>query len=128
MTRAAAVLPLLLLPFGACAMGPTHDPLGVAIQRYYAAHAQEEDGRCRQPRIDTISERRVLERHGQASRLYVRYSYFDPSVNMDTTWDSLFNKALACSGFAERDFDIEQTEIGYRVTGMSAPVAPSGGG
>ncbi len=119
-----AMIGLLCAPLAACAYGPSPDKVGQAIGRYYAAHAMEEDGRCPKPRIDSITERVILAEHGPERRFKVNYSYFDPSVDMETNWGNLFNGAAKCTGFAEREFSVEQTEIGYRVTSMGGLTRP----
>lgn len=104
-----------------CVLGPGNDPgLASAIKKHYASHAAEEEGACRSPKIDTIQEQRRLESSADGGEvLQVRYSYFDPHVDMDAAWDKLVHLSQPCGGIAERRFVLVKSDLGYRVTSMS---------
>ena len=104
-----------------CAFGSAGDPgLALAIKEHYAAHATEEQGACRNPKIDTIEERRLLEKSkGGEDVMKVRYSYFDPSADMDADWSKLVYLSQPCGGIAERRFVLAHDDRGYRVIAMS---------
>lgn len=129
MTMVAAARPLgslcilssvLLLTVTGCATGPSIDPdLASAIKEYYAAHATEEEGACRTPRIDTVQEHRVLETSEDGREvMMVRYSYFDRHADMDENYGRLVHLSQPCGGIAERRFVLARGELGYRVTDM----------
>lgn len=116
----AALLGALAL--GSCTLrDPPPDELTVKIQRYYAAHAIEEDGDCPTPEIGGVMRRKVLESAGARTVLRVRYSYFDPSREGATDWLRIFDAERPCTGSAERDFTLERTRLGYVVVAMSGP-------
>jgi hypothetical protein len=111
-----------LLLLGACALAPDDDPrLTAAIKAHYAAHAAEEQGACRRPRIDSIQERRRVARPAEDNSevLEVRYSYFDRAADMDADWSRLAYLGQPCGGIAERRFVIRRGAAGYEVIGMS---------
>ncbi len=109
----------LLIATG-CAMGSGVDPgLASAIKEHYAAHATEEEGACRSPKIDTIQEHRPLETSKDSQNvMMVRYSYFDRHADMDANWDKLVYLSQPCGGIAERRFVLGRDERGYRVMDM----------
>jgi hypothetical protein len=98
------------------------DDLATEVAQYYAAHASEEDGRCTSPEIATVTKRKVLASSAEATRLRVRYSYFDPSAPGATDWTRVLRTERACTGFAERDFTLARGPLGYQVVEMSGPV------
>ncbi|MDH3660007.1 MAG: hypothetical protein OEU92_08255 [Alphaproteobacteria bacterium] len=104
-----------------CAIGEDGDPgLALAIREHYAAHATEEWGACRSPKIDTIQEHRVLEKSADGEDVIeVRYSYYDRHADMDAAWDKLVFLSQPCGGIAERRFVVARSDVGYRVTEMS---------
>jgi hypothetical protein len=106
---------------GCTSMAP-QDDLAAEVTRYYAAHASEEDGRCAAPEIASVTKRKVLASSGEATRLRVRYSYFDPSVPGATDWTRVLQAARPCTGVAERDFTLVSTDLGYKVVEMSGSV------
>ncbi|MEZ5934863.1 MAG: hypothetical protein R3F54_23595 [Alphaproteobacteria bacterium] len=110
-----------LLLLAACAGASDEDPrLTSAIRGYYAAHATEEQGACRSPKIDSIQDRHVLERSAEGGEvMLVRYSYFDRHADMDADWSRLVYLSQPCGGIAERRFEIIRGATGYQVTGMS---------
>ena len=116
----AALLGALALS-GCALRDPPPDELATKIQSYYAAHAIEEDGGCPSPEIGGVVRRKVLESSSARTVLRVRYSYFDPSRAGGTDWLRIFDADKACTGFAERDFTLERTKLGYVVIGMSGP-------
>jgi hypothetical protein len=118
--RAPAVFVLASL-LGCTSMAP-QDDLAAEVAQYYAAHASEEDGRCTSPEIAGVTKRKVLASSAEATRLRVRYSYFDPSAEGATDWTRVLRAERACTGFAERDFTLARGPLGYRVVEMSGPV------
>jgi hypothetical protein len=120
LARAGSALVLASL-LGCTSMAP-QDDLAAEVAQYYAGHASEEDGRCTSPEIASVTKRKVLGSSAEATRLRVRYSYFDPSAEGATDWTSVLRTERACTGFAERDFTLERGPLGYRVVEMSGPV------
>jgi hypothetical protein len=120
---ARTILPLgfagLLL--AGCATTESPDEVRGKIERYYAAHATEQDGACPTPEMASVTRRKVLESDADTTRLRVRYSYFDPSRAGESIWSRVLITERPCTGVAERDFTLEQTTLGYRVIGMSGP-------
>ncbi|MEM7042837.1 MAG: hypothetical protein AAF543_08495 [Pseudomonadota bacterium] len=103
-----------------CAISPADRTLASVIKQHYAAHATEEEGACRTPRIDTIQEQRLLERSSDGSEvMMVRYSYFDSHADMDERWDKLVYLSQPCGGISERRFVLIKDDFSYRVTEMS---------
>jgi outer membrane murein-binding lipoprotein Lpp len=119
LARAAGVLALAALA-GCTSMAP-RDDLAAEVARYYAAHASEEDGRCTSPEIASVTKRKVLASSAEATRLRVRYSYFDPGAPGATDWTRVLRTERACTGFAERDFKLVRGPLGYQVVEMSGP-------
>jgi hypothetical protein len=117
----AAVL-LALASAASCTSMTPRDDLATEVAQYYAAHASEEDGRCTSPEIATVTKRKVLASSAEATRLRVRYSYFDPSAPGATDWTRVLRTERACTGFAERDFTLARGPLGYQVVEMSGPV------
>lgn len=103
-----------------CMSGPDQDPgLASAIKEHYAAHATEEQGACRSPKIDTIQAHRLVETSAEGEDvMMVRYSYFDRHADMDENWDKLVHLSQPCGGIAERRFVLAREKLGYRVTAM----------
>ena len=118
--RAAGLLALTSL-IGCTSMAP-QDDLAAEVTQYYAAHASEEDGRCSSPEIATVTRRKVLASSAEATRLRVRYSYFDASAPGATDWTRVLRAERACTGLAERDFTLVRGPLGYQVVEMSGPV------
>jgi hypothetical protein len=117
----AWVLGLSALTLAGCASTPQPDELQLKIQDYYAAQATEEDGACPTPEIASVTKRKVLESNGEQTLLRVRYSYFDPSQSGTATWSQVLIASKPCTGFGERDFTLQRSKLGYRVTAMSGP-------
>ena len=111
--------PLLLA--GCTTLGAPEDDVAAKIRDYYAAHAAEQDGACPSPEIASITRRKLQESAGERAVLRVRYSYFDPSQGSTDKWPQVLLAPRTCTGFAERDFTLEQAKLGYRVVGMSGP-------
>jgi hypothetical protein len=109
-------------PVGCTSLPPPQDRLAEEIAQYYAKNASEEDGRCSSPEIASVTKRKVLASGGAATRLRVRYSYFDASVPSATDWTRILQAERECTGFAEREFTLERGELGYQVVEMSGPV------
>lgn len=120
LARAGSALVLASL-LGCTSMAP-QDDLAAEVAQYYATHASEEDGRCTSPEIASVTKRKVLASSAEATRLRVRYSYFDPSAEDATDWTRVLRTERACTGFAERDFTLARGPLGYRVVEMSGPV------
>ena len=123
--RAARVwlgLAATLGPVGCASLPPPQDRLAEEIAQYYAQNAVEEDGQCPSPEIASVTKRKVLASGGAATRLRVRYSYFDASVPGATDWTRILGAERECTGFAEREFTLERGELGYEVVEMSGPV------
>jgi hypothetical protein len=123
--RAARVwlgLAATLGPVGCTSLPPPQDRLAEEIARYYAQNAVEEDGQCPSPEIASVTKRKVLASGAAATRLRVRYSYFDASVPDATDWARILRAERECTGFAEREFTLERGELGYEVVEMSGPV------
>lgn len=122
---ASRMLRSLLLAGGlavtGCVTGPTADPgLEQAIKAHYAAHATEEAGACRAPRIDTVQDHRLVKRSKDGAEVMkVRYSYFDRHADMDADWQKLVYLSQPCGGIAERDFSLIRSHVGYKVVAMS---------
>ena len=109
-----------LLLAGCATIGAPEDDLAGKIRDYYAAHASEEDGACPSPEIASITKRKVQQSAGARTVLRVRYSYFDPSQGSTTAWmPKVLLAPRPCTGFAERDFTLEQAKLGSRVVAMS---------
>jgi hypothetical protein len=109
-----------LLLAGCATPGAPEDDVAAKIRNYYAAHATEEDGACPSPEIASITKRKLEETAGARTVLRVRYSYFDPSQGSTSAWmPTVLLAPRACTGFAERDFTLEQAKLGYRVVAMS---------
>jgi hypothetical protein len=121
--RAAIGLGLAALLLGGCATpGAPEDDLAAKIRDYYALHASEQDGACPSPEIASITKRKLEQSAPGRTVLRVRYSYFDPSRGSTSAWmPSVLLAPRACTGFAERDFTLEQAKLGYRVIAMSGP-------
>jgi hypothetical protein len=119
LARAGSALVLASL-LGCTSMAP-QDDLAAEVAQYYAGHASEEDGRCTSPEIASVTKRKVLGSSAEATRLRVRYSYFDPSAEGATDWTRVLRTERACTGFAERDFTLVRGPLGYRVVEMSGP-------
>ena len=120
LARTSGLLALASL-VGCTSMAP-EDDLAAEVAQYYAAHASEEDGRCASPEIASVTKRKVLASSAEATRLRVRYSYFDPSAPGATDWTRVLGAERACTGFAERDFTLVRGQLGYKVVEMSGPV------
>jgi hypothetical protein len=98
------------------------DDVATKIAQYYAEHASEEDGRCAEPEIASVTRRKVLASSGEVTHLRVRYSYFDASVPGASNWTRVLVADRECTGIAERDFTLVSTDLGYKVVQMSGPV------
>ncbi|MGH6900603.1 MAG: hypothetical protein ACREJ5_29305, partial [Geminicoccaceae bacterium] len=107
---------------GCTALPPPQDRLAEEIAQYYAKNASEEGGRCPSPEIASVTKRKVLASGDGATRLRVRYSYFDASVAGATDWTRVLQAERECTGFAEREFTLERGQLGYKVVEMSGPV------
>jgi hypothetical protein len=118
--RAAGLIALAQL-VGCTSVAP-QDDLAAEIQRYYAEHASEEDGRCATPEIASVTRRKVLGSSAEVTQLRVRYSYFDPSAPGASDWTRVLVAERPCTGVAERDFTLVSTDLGYKVMQMSGPV------
>jgi hypothetical protein len=118
--RAAIALGLAapLLP-GCASIGAPEDDLAAKIRDYYALHASEQDDNCPSPEIASITKRKVQESGAGRTVLRVRYSYFDPSRGSTDKWPAVLIAPRTCTGFAERDFTLEQAKLGYRVIAMT---------
>lgn len=114
--RRLTVVPLALAAalLAACALAPPDD-LAREVNRYYAAHASEENGACRSPEIASVTER--IERGDQ---VVVRYTYYEPGEE-ETDWPRVFHEPVACSGTGERQFTVERTKLGLEVVDMTGP-------
>jgi len=117
----AWLLGLGALALAGCASTPPPDELQLKIQDYYAAQATEEDGACPTPEIASVTKRKVLQSNADQTLLRVRYSYFDPSQSGTASWSQVLIASKPCTGFAERDFTLERSKLGYRVVDMSGP-------
>lgn len=123
MMRLPMVLALVGTAATGCAVipGPADD-LETELKRFYAGRAIEEDGSCPAPEISTITKRRVLRTSGDRTVLRVRYNYFDPSVEGETTWRTVLLSDRECTGVAERNFTLVRRPTGVDVLEMSGPV------
>lgn len=112
---------IVTLVLSSCVLGPKADPgLERAIKAHYAGHATEEEGKCRTPQIDTVQSHQATGTSAAGDEIMtVHYSYFDRHADMDANWGALFHANQPCGGFAERDFSLTRTELGYRVTAMT---------
>jgi hypothetical protein len=120
LVRAAGLLAPAFLA-GCTSMAP-QDYFAAEVAQYYAAHASEEEGRCSSPEIASVTKRKVLASSAEATRLRVRYSYFDANAPGATDWTRVLRAERACTGFAERDFTLARGPLGYQVVEMSGPV------
>jgi hypothetical protein len=111
--RALAVAPLAV-GAAACALDPPDD-LAREVNRYYAAHASEENGACQRPEIASVTDRTEV-----GDQVTVRYTYYEPGAE-ETDWGSVFRKPVDCTGTGERQFTVERTKVGLEVTGMTGP-------
>lgn len=118
--RLPALVSVAALGVFGCTVGPGYDPgLASAIKAHYAAHATEEQGNCRSPRIDTIQEARLLETTADGGDvMLVRYGYFDRHADMDANWSRLVHLSQPCGGLAERRFVLTKDGVDYRVSDM----------
>jgi hypothetical protein len=112
--RRLALVPLAAGAAAACALAPPDD-LAREVNRYYAAHASEENGACKHPEIASMTERTE-----QGDQVTVRYTYYEPGEEA-TDWPNVFHKPVGCTGSGERQFTVERTKIGLEVTGMTGP-------
>jgi hypothetical protein len=110
--RRLAILPLLLL--AACALDPPDD-LAREVNRYYAAHATEQNGACQNPEIASVTERSEV-----GDVVTVRYTYYEPGEQA-TDWQKVFHEPVPCTGTGERQFTVERSKVGLEVTGMTGP-------
>lgn len=119
--RSLSLVPVMgILGMTGCMVGPENDPgLTSAIRAHYTAHATEEQGVCRSPKIDTIQDRRLVDMSAEGEEvMLVRYSYFDSHADMDAAYDKLVHLSQPCGGIAERQFTLTKTDVGYHVTDM----------
>ncbi len=94
------------------------------ISNYYHRHAREENGRCKSPYIDGVTEAAVTELDDDLIEVHLRYRYRD---FLNDGYDDCDPKRRPlrctimreCHGYAARDFRIEITESGYDVVDMS---------
>ena len=98
----------------ACALEPPDD-LAREVNRYYAAHASEENGACQRPEIASVTDRTEV-----GDQVTVRYTYYEPGAE-ETDWQSVFHKPVDCTGTGERQFTVERTKIGLEVVDMTGP-------
>jgi hypothetical protein len=111
--RWLATVPLALVA-SACGLAPPDD-LAREVNRYYAAHATEENGACQSPEIASVTER------SEAGDLVtVRYTYYEPGEQA-TDWPQVFHKPVECTGTGERQFTVERTKLGPQVVDMTGP-------
>jgi hypothetical protein len=113
--RRLAIVPLALSTATACALDPPDD-LAREVNRYYAAHASEENGACQTPEIASVTERTELS----GDLVTVRYTYYEPGEQA-TDWPTVFHKPVKCTGTGERQFTVERTKLGLEVVGMTGP-------
>jgi hypothetical protein len=111
--RRLAILPLLLAA-PACALDPPDD-LAREVNRYYAAHATEQNGACQNPEIASVTERSEV-----GDVVTVRYTYYEPGEQA-TDWQKVFHEPVPCTGTGERQFTVERSKVGLEVTGMTGP-------
>jgi hypothetical protein len=112
--RRLAVVSLISGAATACGLAPPDD-LAREVNRYYAAHASEENGVCQHPEIASVTERSE-----QGDLVTVRYTYYEPGAE-GTNWQSVFHEPVACTGTGERQFTVERTKIGLEVVDMTGP-------
>lgn len=94
------------------------------ISNYYHRHAREENGRCKSPYIDGVTEAAVTELDEDLIEVHLRYRYRD---FLNDGYDDCDPKRRPlrctimreCHGYGARDFRIEITENGYDVVDMS---------
>lgn len=110
--RRLAVIPMVVGAATACALAPPDD-LAREVNRYYAAHASEEDGACKSPEIASVTERSEV-----GDLVTVRYTYYEPGEEQ-TDWQQVFHKPVACTGTGERQFRVEHTKLGLEVVEMT---------
>jgi hypothetical protein len=112
--RWLAIVPLALATATACALDPPDD-LAREVNRYYAAHATEENGACRSPEIASVTKRTEV-----GDLVTVRYTYYEPGEQA-TDWPAVFHKPVECTGSGERQFTVERSKVGMEVTGTTGP-------
>lgn len=115
MTQRLARLAIPLGLLAACGTTPP-DELAQEVNRYYAAHASEENGSCQRPQIASVTERTAQE----GDQVLVSYTYFQPG-EQPTDWRRVFHEPVPCTGAGERRFTVEQTKLGLVVTSMTGP-------
>ncbi|MGI9510068.1 MAG: hypothetical protein ACR2QJ_12060 [Geminicoccaceae bacterium] len=100
--------------------GSAGDPrLASAIKEHYAAHATEEQGACRSPKIDSIQSHHLLDETAEGEKvMMVRYSYFDRHADMDADWNRYAHAGQTCGGMTERRFVLAEGDFGYAVIDM----------
>jgi hypothetical protein len=109
--RWLAIAPLALAA-PACALDPPDD-LAREVNRYYAAHASEQNGACQTPQIASVTERSEV-----GDVVTVRYTYYEPGEQA-TDWQKVLHEPVPCTGTGERQFTVERTKVGLEVTGMT---------
>jgi hypothetical protein len=114
MTMRALAVALLAVGAAACVLAPPDD-LAREVNRYYAAHASEENGACQHPEIASVTDRTEV-----GDQVTVRYTYYEPGAE-ETDWGSVFRKPVDCTGTGERQFTVERTKVGLEVVGMTGP-------
>jgi hypothetical protein len=112
--RQFAILSVAIGAATACALDPPDD-LAREVNRYYAAHATEENGACRSPAIASVTDRTEV-----GDLVTVRYTYYEPGEQA-TDWPAVFRQPVKCTGSGERQFTVERTKVGLEVTGMTGP-------
>jgi len=114
---------LVMSSLAACGSGQgakERAALTSAIKHHYAAHATEEQGGCRTPKIDTILQHHLLEPAADGQDvMMVRYSYFDRHADMDANLDRFISPIQTCGGISEREFKLNRSLLGYEVIAMS---------
>ena len=124
-SRLPALLPSCMALLALTACSSDHETLErhrltSAIKDHYAAHATEEQGECRSPKIDTILRKDLLAPTADGQEVMkVRYSYYDRHADMDQNLDRLVYLNQPCGGIGEREFQLSPSPVGYKVMAMS---------
>lgn len=101
-----------------------HRGLLLDVSNYYHRHAREENGRCKSPYFDGVTQAEVTDLAYDIIEVHLHYRYRD---FLNDGYDDCDPKRRPlrctimreCHGFAARDFRIAITSDGYDVIDMS---------
>jgi hypothetical protein len=111
---------LLLAACATTPLLPEYPDAPEQIRRFYREHAWERGATCVLPRMDTISDIKVVRDTPEQLVVEVRYWWID-----DTRQGGDYGANL-CAGVDTRTFTFDRTD-GLRITGMSGEHRPGPG-